>query len=231
MRRLLSCVAVLWLLSGCDVAGVEVRYRIDVTVWDHGVLRRGHAIWAERLSRPLIPLASSYSGRMEGEAIPIPTEGGRLILVVPLPDPGGGGSPEMIPEIAFRVQQTPGVDRMATMRRVRGMTGHSRTIGCALGAMDDLRWKPAEPIACLFLAETTDPGDPLAIVPVPRKSAAGDALFIKSVTITISDAPVSHALARYLPWIENSKRIAEINRKLVIPQSIRNIVTHIRRGE
>ena len=180
------------LLAGCN-RSAEVHYRVTVKVDDRGITRSGSSVWAFRLTKSGLPLASPYNPSFRGEAVVVELPGrGTLFALVK--------SVGMYPENLFGDLRRPQAgpprfsDRVQDLRHIKGMVGASATLDCIN--------PPWIGVRCPTLVRFRDISDPKTIEvvdPADLAASFGPNIRLKSVTVQITDDPVTTGIEKLLP--------------------------------
>lgn len=183
-------------LAGCE-RSAEVRYRVTVEVNDKGTIRSGSSVWAFKLTKSIMPLASPYNPEFRGEAVSVELPGrGTLFALVK--------DVEMYPENLFGDLRRPRPgppqfsDRVKDLHHIKGMIGASATLDCVN--------PPWIGVSCPTLVRFRDKNDPKTIEVVdPSNMAAsfGKDVRLIRVTVQITSDPVTTGIEKTLPWLNN----------------------------
>lgn len=208
-------------LAGCD-RSAEVRYRVTVEVNDGGTIRSGSSVWSFTLTKAIVPLVSPYNSHFEGEAVTVQLPGrGTLFALVK--------NVEMYPENLFGDLRRPRPgpprfsDRVEDLRHIKKMVGASATLDCMN--------PPWIGVRCPTLVRFRDSNDPKTIEIVdPTNLAAsfGTGVSVKSVTVQITNDPVTTGIDKALPWLNNLSRYRQ-DPDNPFTSTLSSEISHIRR--
>ncbi|WP_404333518.1 hypothetical protein AB2M62_10455 [Sphingomonas sp. MMS12-HWE2-04] len=189
-------------LTGCQ-RSVEVRYRVTVQVTDHGVVRSGSSVWSFTLRQGML---GSYDARLKGDAV-IVDLGARGSMFALLAGRSREGLPTsfddmgLLPERLFgdigrgRAGLLPhNRNRIDDLESIRGQVGRSAVLNCSAPTSDAG--------ACPFLVQFADLDDPTSVRPVDPANLAiefGDGVSLRSISVEITDQPVTRNSARDMP--------------------------------
>ena len=195
---------------------VEVRYRVTVVIDEGGVERRGSAVWSSELWRPILPLASTYSGNIRADAIPIKLGNGAYLFVL-LADydpsePGtyqspGNGAAGIAGNLFDGHVTYRGYDKIELYKAIAKERPKGRLVCPKTGYR---RWAPPDgskvptTIDCFQLAYSARP----AVIKDLQRFDAQCAYFsascpirIKRAYVEVTDDPVTRPLNAVLPWM------------------------------
>lgn len=205
-------------LLGCS-RSAEVRYRVTLTVDDHGEERRGSSVWSQSLSEPTIALASTYDGQFAGEAVTVVLSGGRALFATLRGGEGGESMAGLLPEVAFGdigrslSGQPPkfSPDRIADLRDIASREGEMTTLNCA-------KYPDRCPMLVTF-ADESDPASVRKVDPARLSEEFGPGVFLKAITVEITDDPVTTGIEQRLTWLKTHRgTLVERPRQLPIGQ-------------
>lgn len=196
---------------------VGLRYRIDVTVDDHGTIRHGSAVWGYRLRRVLLPLDSRFAADFHGDAIPVPLQDGKILLVMlngwfaDGDETRGLAAPASLPGDIFGMRMKyHGNDLIRETREIASRPGLTGDLYCPV----DRHWnkvsKSGEPTMsqCFDLAIADNR---LAVGAIHRFDPAcaywrkDCPIKIRRVTITITHNDADRPLDRIFPWLPSAE--------------------------
>lgn len=182
---------------GCAILkkDAKVNYRVTVAIDGPEGKVRGSGVWSWRLEKPTAALATPYSGKFEGEAIPIELRGGRVVYAILR---GRGGSHDMASMMPERVfgdigrsfrgqEQLHANDRVADLRDIAGRVGERAEVPC-----------DEHPSWCPMLVEFASPGRAESVRrfdPAPGRRV--------TVSVEITDDVVTRGIIARLPWLPN----------------------------
>lgn len=196
----LTLLAALGALPACSRAA-EVHYKITVEIVDGGALRSGSSVWSWRLDEPSVPLASPYSGRFDGEAVPIDLRSGRAVFAILRGAEGDQGAAQMIPERLFgdigrHDRGEParfGFDRLRNVRDIASRLGEQLAMDCR-----------ANPGWCPMLVTFRDIKDPQTVEqvdPLALDKVFGRDVRLARILIELTDEPVTRRIEKRLGWL------------------------------
>lgn len=189
------------LLAGLSLAGcnrsAEVRYRVTVAVDDRGVVRSGSGVWSLTLTKSIAPLVSPYKSRFQGEAVAVELPGrGTLFALFK--------SVEMYPENLFGDLRRPRTgpprfsDRVEDLQHIKEMAGASARLDCI-----NPPWIGVKCPTLIRFRNMNDPTTIEVIDPSGLSESFGKDVHLKSVTVQITDDPVTVGIEKVLPWLKN----------------------------
>lgn len=216
LHRLIALLAVFVsaTLSGCsngepdEPQRAQVRWRVTVTVATPEGERSGSSVWSWTLARPTLALATPFNGGFVGQAVAVDLPDGKTLfglLAVP------NASAEMLAERQFYDPARGMRDRVANVSLLSKKIGQTRTLPCEIKGPDD--WRPEFRFDCLTLASFRNINDPSSILEVNYHDAAaslGEGYAVKSISLTITDDPVSQGIQSRFPWWEKES-LSEFN--------------------
>lgn len=188
----------------------EVRFRVDVAIDDGGVRRTGSGVWSFTLEKAAVPLVAPFNSRFEAEAIPIKRDDGGWLFVMPQHvDFGGSGAkwPELAFDYSGEVRGSGPRNGPEALSRLAVQKGLKATVSC-LHDPDELR-RMRGGILCPTVLEAERLEDPQSFKRLntdPNSEGFGG-VRIDSLTITITDQPVTRQLNMMLPWLRKIARL------------------------
>lgn len=196
-RRALTIGACAALTFGCSIFSnaAKVNYRVTVAIDGPEGKASGSGVWSWRLEKPTAALATPYSGKFQGEAIPIELPGGRVVYAILRGRSGSHDMASMMPEHLFGDigrsfrGEAPlhGGDRIADLRDIAGRVGERAEVPC-----------DEHPSWCPMLVEFAEPGRAESVRrfdPAPGRTIA--------VSVEITDDDVTRGILSRLPWLPN----------------------------
>lgn len=211
VRPLWLCVTASALCS-CSPRAAEVRFKVDVTIDDNGQERRQSAVWSTTISRPLIQLTDSYVRRWDIESIPIHLSDGSWLFFLP------AGRSTFWPEYYYEkyILRWRGVsDRIEITRRAARKVGWRFRINCSYHPENFPRWPSKERCPPTMIANNlADPESFKEFDLAQFPQADGHRVRLKSIVVTVTNAPATQRLYAMMPWLRELQRSKSINEKL-----------------
>jgi hypothetical protein len=189
-------------LASCGQSA-SVNYEIAIELDDHGTLRRGSGVWQLEL-REAFP--GPYSSALYGDAIAIDLPGRGTIYAILMAKERRNGGPSdemgMLPERLFLDRlpaRKPGGSRTDNVREIAALTGATARLECGNPAVSI----DAPAKTCPFLVRFRDPTDPSTVEAVDPEdiSESFDGVNLASITVTITQDPVTRGIDQRLPWV------------------------------
>jgi hypothetical protein len=196
-RRGFACAVVagcaVLALGGCGAESeehsAEVRYRVTVEIDEGGAVSSGSGVWSLKLTRPTLALASPYNPKFTGEAVAVDLSNGQTMFAL-IKDQ------EMLPERHFsELNVGDGFDRIANIRRIARARGKSKQLACESIPAGASNTEAAQlKYDCPMLVTFKDIADPTSVEQVDPDDLAGSfgqGYRLKSITVQVTDAPVT----------------------------------------
>ena len=233
-KRVMAILS-LGLLAGCDpIFSPVVRYKIEIEVNDHGTVRRGSSVWS--IERTLF----RESGvRFRGDAVAVDLSGGRTLFALTVGqdgqhEPTSDDDVRMLPsrlfgDSAFAYRNvSPRVSRTAAeeMPDIARMLGRSAKLDCT----KTFRQGPACPLFVYF-KDISAPSSVRSADPNRLQDMFGGDVSLKSLTVTITDNPVTRGIEKRFPWWDTVGRNSLDGRNNVAHSYTDPLAMKIGRGE
>lgn len=188
------------LLSACSGRdSAEVRYEVRVEVDTPEGVKSGSSVSSLTLSKPDVALVRAYDGQFRGEAVAVDLPDGRTLFALVK------GLDE-VPRRQFRhlIAERQPRDHVADIRDIASHVGESIEMPCETRGENDRRSRVDYAFDCVLLVSFADLDDPESVFLIDRHDAAsslGDGYAIRSITVTITDAPVTTGIEKRLERI------------------------------
>jgi hypothetical protein len=192
-------------LSGCDAGPtIEFNYKLTVEVDTPEGVRSGHSVikyWGkQRSSNPLDPYKGGVGAHARGEAVAVDLPGGRTLFAL-LQTETDVDAATAYPGIAFAAEIKDEADNTKRLQLLKGLKGQTRPLPRTEMALPN---GGTEVSAYPMLVTFKDIKDPKSVERVNSDDLAasfGVGYRLKSITITITDEPITTGIEKRLGWL------------------------------